>query len=92
MNVNRLAGSIELYLGTDVLWQDAQHTLMPVQWKGYLSKIQRYQGELLQKRQVQEAFAAKLKEARADRSNIAKQDWSGLQVILDTLIQTLSDL
>jgi hypothetical protein len=31
MNVNGLAGSIELYLGADVL-TDAQGSLVPVQW------------------------------------------------------------
>lgn len=34
LNVNGLAGSIELYLGSDVL-RDNQGALIPVQWKGY---------------------------------------------------------
>lgn len=91
MNVNGLAGSIELYLGTDVL-KDDEGNLMPVQWKGYMSKIKSYQGEVLNKALVQKAFDAKLKNAKAHRKNVDTQDWSGLNAILDRLIETLSKL
>jgi hypothetical protein len=43
MDVNHLAGSIELYLGTDVL-ADNDGRLRPVQWKGYMGKVKSYQG------------------------------------------------
>ena len=89
MNVNGLAGSIELYLGTDVL-KDDEGNLMPVQWKGYMSKIQSYQGELLNKFLVQKAFNEKLKAAKTNRRNVDNQDWSGLSAILDKLVETLS--
>jgi hypothetical protein len=88
MNVNGLAGSIELYLGIDVLKND-KGNLMPVQWKGYMSKVQSYQGELLNKSLVQKAFNEKLKAAKTDRKNVDQQDWSGLNAILDKLIETL---
>lgn len=90
MNVNRLAGSIELYLGIDVL-KDEEGNLMPVQWKGYMSKIKSYQGELSNKSLAQKAFNEKLKAAKINRKNVEKQDWSGLHAILDKLIETLSD-
>ncbi len=89
MNVNGLAGSIELYLGTDVL-KDDEGNLMPVQWKGYMSKIKSYQGELLNKFLVQKAFNEKLKAAKTNRKNVDNQDWSGLSAILDKLVETLS--
>ena len=91
MNVNGLAGSIELYLGTDVL-KDSEGNLMPVQWKGYMSKIKSYQGEVLNKALAQKTFSEKLKIAKTDRKNVDKQDWSGLNAILDKLIETLSNL
>jgi hypothetical protein len=90
-NVNGLAGSIELYLGTDVL-KDDEGNLMPVQWKGYMSKIKSYQGELLNKSLAQKAFNEKLKAAKTNRKNVDKQDWSGLSAILDKLVETLSNL
>jgi len=71
---------------------DDKGTLLPVQWKGYMSKIKYYQGELLDKAVAQKAFNEKLKAARADRKNIEGQDWSGLRAILDTLVETLSEL
>lgn len=91
MNVNGLAGSIELYLGVDVL-KDDQGNLMPVQWKGYMSKIKSYQGELLNKSSVQKAFNEKLRAAKTNRNIAEEQDWSGLSAILDKLIGTLSNL
>ena len=42
MDVNGLAGSIELYLGVDVL-ADQEGALSPVQWTGYDQKIKGYQ-------------------------------------------------
>jgi hypothetical protein len=51
MDVNRLACSLEMYLGEDVLRMKTGD-LMPVQWKGYMSGIQAYQGEILDKTDV----------------------------------------
>jgi len=65
---------------------------MPVQWKGYMSKIKSYQGEILNKQLAQKIFNEKLKAAKMNKENVAKQDWSGLNAILDKLIETLSNL
>jgi hypothetical protein len=89
MNVNRLAGSIELYLGRDVLTGD-DGDLTPVQWKGYMSKVHAYQGEVINKGAVQRRFDRKLTAAKTDSTIILTQDWSGLALILDKLIETLS--
>ena len=91
MNVNRLAGSIELYLGEDILRSQVGE-LMPVQWKGYMGKVRTYQGEIISKSAVQSAFLDKVKTAKANPSIVASQDWSGLQHIIDELIDTLSSL
>jgi len=64
--------------------------MMIVQWTGYMSKIKSYQGEVLNKFLVQQAFHKKLKAAKTNRKNVAKQDWAGLSAILDMLIETLS--
>ncbi|MFI9574568.1 HEPN/Toprim-associated domain-containing protein [Microbispora rosea] len=88
MDVNRLACSIELYLGRDVLTEN-NGKLTPVQWKGYMSKVRAYQGEILDKGRVQKAFAGKMKAARADARLIETQDWSGIISIFDAIINTL---
>jgi hypothetical protein len=57
-----------------------------------MSKIKSYQGELLNKSLVQKAFNEKLRAAKTNRKTVDKQDWSGLSAILDTLVETLSNL
>ncbi|MFW5879204.1 MAG: HEPN/Toprim-associated domain-containing protein [bacterium] len=58
MNVNGYACSIEMYLGVDILTRDDE--LIPIQWKGYENKEKKYQGEIADKRHVQETFKKKL--------------------------------
>jgi hypothetical protein len=84
MNVNRLAGSIELYLGDDVLRQ-VDGNLTPVQWKGYNPRLRQYQGEILNKIELQNKFEQKLKACEADPAQVIKYDWTGLRAILDVM-------
>ena len=81
-DVNGLAGSIELYLGRDVL-TDAAGNLRPVHWRTYIRSMRQYQGEIADKGAVQDAYRAKVRLANSDRSRIAQQDWSGVRAILD---------
>ena len=60
IDINGSACGIELYLGTAALTGE-DGTLMPVQWTGYLKKVKRYQGELLEKEKVQERYLNRLK-------------------------------
>ncbi len=59
MNVNRLACSIEMYFGVDVLTRNNE--LIPIQWKGFEEKEKKYQGEIADKNYVQETFRKKLR-------------------------------
>jgi hypothetical protein len=81
LDVNGLAASIELYLGLDVLRQ-LGGTLTPVQWKGYNETLSQYQGEVIRKAQLQQAFNQKVEAARANPAALAQGDWSGLTAIL----------
>jgi hypothetical protein len=85
-DVNGHAGSIELYLGRDVL-AGPDGTLQPVQWRSYIAGARQYQGEIMGKEAVHEAYHAKVEAARMDTGLIAGQDWSGVRAILD-LIRT----
>lgn len=80
MNVNGFAGSIELYLGTDVL-VDAEGNLTPIQWRGYDAKLGKYQGEIMNKATILERFSAKLSICEADTSRINEYDWQGIKEI-----------
>ncbi|MFY1577424.1 hypothetical protein ACN26Z_21250 [Verrucosispora sp. WMMD703] len=85
-NVNGLAGSIELYLGQDVL-NDANGNLRPVQWTSFLTGVQRYQGEVTGKAAVQQAYRDKVAAARRNGGRpLRGQDWSGLHLILRQII------
>ncbi|MFF5788437.1 hypothetical protein ACFY8P_26180 [Streptomyces sp. NPDC012693] len=84
-NVNGLAGSIELYLGRDAL-SLPDGSLRPVQWRSYSSACQQYQGEVTEKKAVQQAYAAKLAQAQRDPSIVDTQDWTGVRAILETVI------
>src|SRR5690554_207878 len=62
MNINGLACGIEMYLGTDILKKEDE--LIPVRWKNFNEKEQKYQGEILEKTFVQKEFRKKLKSSR----------------------------
>ncbi|MET7345561.1 hypothetical protein ACIOEZ_16650 [Streptomyces sp. NPDC087866] len=84
-DVNGLAGSIELYLGRDVL-SLPDGTFRPVQWSSYIKGSKRYQGEITDKGEIQDLYYAKLARAQKDPSVIAEQDWSGVRAILEMVI------
>jgi hypothetical protein len=84
MDVNGLAGSIEMYLGSDVLTVDGE--LQPVVWGGYVSRLRAYQGEISNKERVQERFREKVAAAKLRPNAMADQDWSALDLVLDHLV------
>ncbi len=80
MNVNGLAGSIELYLGADVL-VTAEGDRLPIQWRGYDAKLGKYQGEIMGKADILERFNSKLSICESDSSKIPEYDWEGIKAI-----------
>ncbi|MFE2992717.1 HEPN/Toprim-associated domain-containing protein [Streptomyces sp. NPDC059262] len=85
-DVNGLAGSLELYFGTDVLTNE-DGNLMPIHWKAVEPKTGLRQGSLSKadKRTVQRRFDAKLKAARAGQAPDSA-DWSGIKAIIDSIV------
>ena len=90
VDVNGLAGSLELYLGADVLTEPSG-TRPPVHWRGYMEGVGAYQGELLRKQEVQQRFLAKLAACETDPTSISTSDWSGIRHILDVLRTAFTD-
>lgn len=84
MDVNGLAGSIELYLGADIL-SDQDGKLSPVQWQGYDAKLGKYQGEILDKGNLLKKFDDKVSKCESDTSKVAEYDWSGINAIIDEM-------
>jgi hypothetical protein len=85
-NVNGLAGSIELYLGRDVL-AGPDSALRPVQWSSYSTGARQYQGVIVGKKSIHESYSAKVKAAQINKGRMTSQDWSGVRAILE-LIRT----
>ena len=88
MDVNGFAGSIELYLGEDIL-RNADGSLTPVHWRAYIEGVKAYQGEVMDKGTLQKRFEDKVRRARADGESLSSQDWSGLDAIIEELLKTL---
>jgi len=89
LDVNGLAGSIELYLGEDVL-RRPDGDLIAVQWKGYVEAVGGYQGEIMGKSEIQTAFSRKIAAARSDPSSRLKQDWTGIDAILTLIFRAFT--
>ena len=84
MDVNFLAGSIELYFGEDVL-KCSDGEWIPVQWKGYNSALKAYQGEILDKKSVIDSFETKLTDCERNPQKLASYDWDGIRAIIDVM-------
>jgi hypothetical protein len=69
-DINGLACSLELYLGAAAL-QDGEAGLTPIQWTGFERSLSRYQGELIEKKRVQDRYFELLQAGSADTSDMA---------------------
>lgn len=65
MDINGLACSIELFLGSDIL-KDETGNFEPIRWKSYIDRIKKYQGEIQNKSLIQYRFREKIKEQKKD--------------------------
>lgn len=86
MDINRLACSIELYLGEDVLKENQDY--IPIHWKQYMKNIEKYHGGLLKKSLVQKKFESKLETCIKDKAKIHDYDWSGVKSIWETIFDS----
>lgn len=82
LDVNGIAASIELYFGEDVLKINGDK-LTPIQWTGYDRALDRYQGEVLDKDQLQNRFRHKLR----NQSGSPGQEWDGLRAVFQVIFQ-----
>lgn len=90
LDINGLAGSIELYFGEDVL-RNEEGTLTPVQWRGYDESLRQYHGELMNKRELQRRYREKLQAALDNPSLVKHQDWSGMRLVIDSIRKAFHD-
>jgi hypothetical protein len=89
MNVNGLAGGLELYFGQDVL-AGSDGKLSPVQWKGYNSTLGQYQGEITNKGAAQSAYLMKLQRCASGTDALGAHDWSAMRRIFESIFKAFS--
>lgn len=82
LDINRYACSIELYLGRDIL-ENIDGNLTPIQWTGYNAALQKYQGEIINKKEIQEKYESFLKENKLEA--LSNHDWSGMDILLQSI-------
>jgi hypothetical protein len=73
-----------MFFGEDIL-RSVENNLPPVQWRGYMSKIGRYQGELMNKASVQAEFRKRTQEALKRGETLPSEDWSSMKLLLREL-------
>jgi hypothetical protein len=84
MDVNGLAASIELYLGEDVI-RDQAGSFIPIQWKSFDQSLKRYQGEIIDKRGCWRRFNEKLERAGNNLRNHDGPEWRDLLLVTDAI-------
>lgn len=89
-DINGSACSIELYFGRDVLTID--ESLVPVQWKAYEERVNRYQGVIQQKDSLKNRFLQKANAAR--RNGLQLQtgpgDWEDMRRLLESVFHAFN--
>ena len=85
MNINGVAGAIELYLGLDALI-DPSGKLTPVELLGMDQGLGQPQGRLLRKQDILETFERKLTLSEKNPEQIHNFDWTGIRSILSSVL------
>jgi hypothetical protein len=89
VDVNGLACSIEIYFGIDIL-TNTKGELMPIQWMGYNKVLEQYNGEILNKREIQEKYRTLLDKVETGQIETNKCDWSGMIEIIKTIFSAFT--
>jgi hypothetical protein len=88
-DINGLACSIELYFGSEVLKLDSDY--VPIQWGGLDERLNRYQGSIIKKDELQKRFFEKLRRCENNRNEISNADWVGIDSIFQRVIRAFYD-
>jgi len=81
-NVNGIAGSIEMYLGKDIL--QANEGFIPIE----LSKQKIPQGKIKSKDNLQKKYYQKVKQCKKDSNLIERFDWTEMKLLLNQIFDS----
>ena len=88
-NINGLACSIELFLGEDILRND-NGEIVPVIWKGFIDRINAYQGEIAHKHIVQQRFFELLDQIQKGVVSLEDHDWTSMKKLLNMIFDAFN--
>lgn len=88
MDINGLAGSIEMYLGQTAL-HDKHGALEKIQWKGFIPGVDRYQGALINKERVNQNFKKVIKRSNGKNDLEMQIELKDLRFVWDYIISEL---
>ena len=91
LNVNGLAASVELYLGPTIL-KENDSDLSPVQWKGFIEGLGKYQGEVMHKRSIQDKFFTRINEYKNDIEACDDSEWDDLRALLNVIFKAFDNV
>ncbi|MDY0326889.1 MAG: HEPN/Toprim-associated domain-containing protein [Arcobacteraceae bacterium] len=80
-NFNRIAGSIEMYLGKDILREEGK--FIPIE----ISTQSIPQGAIRYKSKLQKKYFKKISKCKKDRTKIEEFDWSEMKLLLNKVFQ-----
>ena len=87
-DINKLACSIELFMGKNLLIKHDK--LIPIQWTGFCQKLNRYQGEILYKKDIYNNFCDIVNEAEINGLENVKHDWEQLKYLWETIFSVFN--
>jgi hypothetical protein len=84
-NLNGIAGSIEMYLGKDILQENEEY--IPVE----LANQKTSHGVIKYKDKLQKKYFQKIKKCKKDASHINSYDWYEMKLLLNTIFDSFKD-
>jgi hypothetical protein len=90
-DINGRACSIELYLGKNVISEN-NGAFIPVRWSSLDSRQNDYQGEIIQKAQIQEKFKEILLLTESDATKLCLYEWDDIREIFKMLFAEAAKL
>lgn len=84
VDINGRACSIELYLGQNII-KDFDGDFIPVKWSSLDSRQNDYQGEIIQKAQIQDRFKEVVARIEKDKTLMPSHSWDDIKIIFKML-------
>jgi len=89
LNINGSACSIELYLCDESLKE--KNNYIPIQWKSFNEHIQKYQGVISKKADIQKKYETTLIDCNTNKENIKKYNFENMKILLEDIFTSFND-